>query len=276
MTHNELRKKVVEYISLSKADFRQFLSLEPGDTMEYETFLRDVLQVMAENDYWVGYESIMAISRYLEAAILVTSGGTTNIDPVHTNSFYFGEKRPKKHIHIVWVSFGFYDPAVQVWGDIHINVVGTRVAQRDDNSFTRVIRELSEQDSRADVDDGIMRRHPSHVCECQTSCECRHWVKVDTLPPPSPKQLDMFWNRVFLFLCDKAPVLQKWKTIVRHLNLEATTVEEIDSASKNLSEKAYEALSSWRIGNIAADVTVAKILESLQNAKLVSVAGMVI
>ena len=185
MTHDELRKKVVEYISLSKNDFKQFLAPEPGDTLEYETFVGEELQEMAESGSWVGFETIMALSRHLGAVIVFTSGGTTDKDAVRTDSFYFGEERPEKHIHIVWASMGFYDPAVSV-SDKDVKESDILVGQRHSRSSMQVIRELSEQESRVDVDEGITRRHPSHVCECQMSCECRRWVKKYIFPENTP------------------------------------------------------------------------------------------
>ena len=168
MTHDELRTKVVEYIRLSQNDFRQILSPEPGDTLEYETFVGEELQEMAGSGSWVGFETIMALSRHLGPVIIITSGGTTDNDAVRTDSFYFGEERPQKHIHIVWASVGFYDPAVSV-SDKDVNESDILVAQRDSRSCEQLIRERARRRSHKKE----MRRHPSHVCECQVPYECR-------------------------------------------------------------------------------------------------------
>ena len=238
--------------------------------------------MMKKDGSLVGYETIMALSQHLRAVILVTSGGTTDNDAVRTDSFYFGEERPEKQIHIVWSSDGFYNPVVSVSNnDVRGSAVG--VGQRDSRSCTHVIHEISEQDSWVDVDDGIMKLHASHVCECQTLCECRRWAEeyifphntpTPTRPVTSRLTQPESWHEVFAYLCGEATVLQLWKSIMRDLKLAGATLMEIDKANKSLHETVYEAFESWRNENVAADVTLARLQEALLKSKLIRVAGM--
>ena len=164
MDIGDLRRETAEYTAGNMNDFYKFMSVKPGGTLlDNMPSISEELQMMKKDGYWVGYESIMALSRHLGAVILVTSGGTTDNDAVRTDSFYFGEERPEKRIHIVWVSAGFYDAAVPTTGVAGSQVFGHRSAVEDN---------LLPQNGR----------HPSHKCQCKWACDCKRWVDVYVFP----------------------------------------------------------------------------------------------
>ena len=282
---DDLRSKTVEYIFGNMSDFYKFMSKKKDSTLlDSMPSISEELNMMKAGGYWVGYESIMALTRHLGAVILVTSGGTPDNDAVRTDSFYFGEERPEKQIHIVWVSAGFYDAAVPTTG-----AAGSQV-------FV----------PRRPVEDNLLPhngRHPSHVCQCKWACECKIWQKVYTFPVnpvepssqakaahlisssatslpvkstnPSSSSPELCWdsNKVFSYLRTQAPVLQKWKFIMRWLNLGEDRITAINlDASLPIEEKVTKALLEWRDQN-ANSATIVALQDALRREHLNSVAG---
>ena len=151
----------------------------------------------------------MALSRLLEAKILVTSGGKSKIVTTVTPS-------RTKTIHIVWVFIGFYDAATPMHDNVDNAPCSCRacngLGQRDPNSSEDVIRKFYQLAARDDFDDGTATRPPSHACDCSTT-ECQRWSGEysfaknvpDCLGPTSPVN----WKDVFLFWSQEAPVLRE-------------------------------------------------------------------
>ena len=229
----------------------------------------------------VGFIAVMALSRLLEAKIIVTSGGKSEIDPLSTKVYYYGDTRPDKTIHIVWVSIGFYDAATPMHDNVD-NAPGSFRAcnglrQRDPNSSVEIIRQFYQLAARDDFDDGTAERPPSHACDCSPT-ECQRWSGEYSFPETVPDCLGPTsqpnWKQVFLFLCQQAPVLKDWKTIMRRLNLNDATLEDISCSNNPLREKVYEAFDSWRVSNVAEDVTLARLEKVLREEGMAMVAGM--
>ena len=271
----DLRRTIAEYIAGNINDFNKFMSIEQGGTLlDNMSNIAEELKMMKAGGYWVGYESIMALSRHLGAVILVTSGGTSDNDTVRTDSFYFGENRPEKRIHIVWVSVGFYDAVVPTTGAAGSQVFG----------------------HRRPVEDNLLpqnKRHPIHVCQCKWACDCKNWQEVYTFPenPAEPashvnsspassrstqsantSSQESFWRKVFKYLSKQAPVMQNWKFVMRHLHLCEGTIVRVDDEHKKLNEKVYNALIAWRQES-ETGATMLALQEALREENLNLVAG---
>ncbi|KAI0211583.1 hypothetical protein LSAT2_003554, partial [Lamellibrachia satsuma] len=269
---DDLRRETAEYTAGNINDFYKFMSIKQGGTLlDNMSSISEELQMIKAGGCWVGYESIMALSRHLGAVILVTSGGTSNNDAVRTDSFYFGEERPEKQIHVVWASAGFYDAAVPTTGS-----AGSQVS----NHRSPVEVNLLPEDER----------HPCHVCQCKWSCDCKRWHSVHTFPADhveassqaqapqvnsssassrSMKSLSesSFREKVFNYLSKQAPVLQNWKFIMRHLQLLESTIVQVDDEHKKLKEKVYNALIAWRQQR-ETDVTMLALQDALREENL--------
>ena len=281
MDKNELRQETCQYISNNRFDFTRFVCVVSGDNLEHERVLDDTLKTMSKPNSPVGFIAVMALSRLLEATIVVTSGGTSEVDALVTKVYYYGDTLPDKTIHIVWVSIGFYDAARPMHDNIDNAPCSCRacngLGQRDPNSSEEIIREFYHLAARDDFDDGTGKLPPSHACDCSPT-ECQRWsgeYSFEMTVPQNPEPTSQLnWKEVFLFFCQEEHVLREWKTIMRRLDLNAAILEEISSSNNPLREKIYDAFDSWRVSNVAEDVTVARIEKALREEGLVSVAGM--
>jgi len=282
MDKNKLRQETCQYISNNISDFTPFLSVVSGDNLEHERVINETLKTMSKPNSPVGFVAVMAISRLLEAKILVTSGGKSDVNPPNTKVYYYGDTQPDKKIHIVWVSIGFYDAATPMHDHVDNAPCSCRactgLGQRDPDSSEEVIREFYQLAARDDFDDGTAERPPCHACDCSPA-ECQRWsgeysFAKKTLPDCFRPMSQPNWKEVFLFLCQHAPVLRNWKTIMRRLDLNEATLEEISSNNNPLREKIYDAFDRWRISNDAKDVTVARLEKALREEGIVLVAGM--
>ena len=273
MDGHDLRREITEYIMGKMNDFYTFLLTEQyTPKMDVMASMTEELQMMRGGGTWVGYEVVMALSRHLDVEMVVTSGGTSDNDGVRTHSFYFGEERPEKHIHIVWVSAGFYDAVVPSTG-------GRSVERRP--------VEINL------VKDG---RHPSHRCQCKWTCDCSRWQSLYNFPEdvdsrheeppaecsssahspsPSTNSTEQL-KEAFGYLKRNASVIKTWKFIVRNLDLNEVTITEIDEKpNTNLSTKTYEALMAWREQS-ERDVTIRALQNALRKENLVLAAGMTV
>ena len=258
MDGHDLRREVAEYIMGNMNDFYTFLLTEQYTTkMDAMASMTEELKTMRAGGTWVGYEVVMALSRYLHAVIVVTSGGTSeNDDSIRTHSFYFGEERPEKQIHIVWVSAGFYDAVVPSTGKsaerrpVEINLIKTG-------------------------------RHPSHLCQCEWTCNCTHWRRLYNFPgdvrrqqdEPPPERSSEQLKEAFGYLKRNANVIKTWKFIMRNLGLDEVTITEIDEKpNTNLGTKTYDALLAWREQG-GRDVTIRALQKALQKERLALAAG---
>ena len=267
----DLRSATVDYIAGNMNDFHKFMLAEQGDTMvDSATIMGEEFQMMKYGSSWVGYESIMAISRHLGAVILVTSGGTSDKDNVRTDLFYYGEERPEKRIHIVWVSAGFYDAVVPITGAAGSQVFAPR---------RPVEVNLLQENGRL----------PSHVCQCKWMCDCKRWHGTHTFPEDYVEQSsqaevaqgncrslspDSFWDEVFHYLCKQAPVLSKWKFIMRWLKLGEDRIAEINEKT-SLHDKVDDAFRAWRQESKSA-VTIVALQKALRKENLNLVAGTIV
>ncbi|KAI0211594.1 hypothetical protein LSAT2_003566, partial [Lamellibrachia satsuma] len=284
---DELRQRTVEYIAGNLNDFNQFMSPDPGRAMlDNMRDIADKLQMMKEDGSWVGYETIMALSRNLGAVILVTSGGSTDNDAVRTDSFYFGEERPEKQIHILWASVGFYDavlPGLEPELNIYDNADGQQDSRRtlDDKGYLQLVAKPGRRNSNVCELIGEVgrqpRRYPSHICRCKRSCECKRWQQVYTFPEDVVKNPAescpttspcTAWHEVFMHLCNDAHVLRRWKFIMRWLKLSEASLTEIDHEHKTISEKVYAAFETWRTEQTESEATVLVLQQALRKEKL--------
>ena len=88
MDKNELRQETCQYISNNRFDFTRFVCVVSGDNLEHERVLDDTLKTMSKPNSPVGFIAVMALSRLLEATIVVTSGGTSEVDALVTKVYY--------------------------------------------------------------------------------------------------------------------------------------------------------------------------------------------
>ena len=157
----DLRIAIAGYIAGHMNDFYKFMSDKQHSTLlDNMSDIAEELQMMKEGESWVGYETIMALSRHLGVVVLVTSGGTSANDVIRTDSFYFGVLRATLRIHLVWVSLGFYDAVVPALGSA------------DDKNLAH----------RRPVKTDLLPpkgRRPSHCSDCTWSCD---WRETYTFP----------------------------------------------------------------------------------------------
>jgi len=279
----DLRTATAGYIAGHMNDFHKFMTDRQDSTLlDNMADIAEELQMMKEGESWVGYETIMALSRLLGVVILVTSGGTSANDVIRTDSFYFGEVRPETRIHLAWVSLGFYDAVVAT------------PDSADDKHLAR----------RRPVKTDLLPRRgrrPSHCCDCAWSCDCRRWRETYTFPgetvqpssaqhanvpkeiaqpsspsqvnssPAQPSSVDQKWKQVFKYLIKQSFVLQKWKFILRWLHVGEDKITAIARDNCPLDEKVFNGFESWRQGNKYS--TIEALQDALLEEDLVLVAG---
>ena len=279
----DLRIATAGYIAGHMNDFHKFmLDRQDSTLLDNMSDIAEELQMMKEGESWVGYETIMALSRHLGVVILVTSGGTSANDVIRTDSFYFGEVRPETRIHLVWVSLGFYDAVVAAPGSADATTLARRRPVKTD---------LLPRTGR----------RPSHCCDCTWSCDCKRWRQTYTFPEETvqrsspqhvnfPKEIDQTpsssqvnsssaqpsstdqkWKVVFKYLIKQSFVLQKWKFILRWLNVGEDKITAIARDNCPLDEKVFNGFESWRQGNKSS--TIEALQEALLEEGLVLVAG---
>ena len=232
----------------------------------------------------------MALSRYLEAVIVVTSGGCPGNDAIRTDSFYYGEERPEKEIHITWVSTGFYH-AVLSGSDAHPKLssqydnVDGWINSNNDSGYFQKCRQESQRYCGSYESIGQMYRHPCHICQCKCMCDCKRWSKMYTFPddvaeastessPPQGKSADVDWDEVFMQLSKDAHVLRRWKFVMRWLKLNEASFAEIEHGHlEGISDKVFHAFDLWRNEQTGPGATIAAIQGALRKERLNLAAG---
>ena len=105
----ETSRELINNVSLYKS-----LVLPPKKSISSaDTAVFQDLRDQGTSGHWIAYESVLAVSKLLSAAILVTSGGLTDHHEVVTDRVYFGEDVPRRSVHVCWVSAGYYDAVVR-------------------------------------------------------------------------------------------------------------------------------------------------------------------
>ena len=294
---DELRRATVEYIAGNLNDFNQFMSPDPSRSMLDS--MRDIaeqLDTMKRNGTWIGYETVMALSRYLKAVIVITSGGAPGNDAVRTDSFYYGEEWPEKEIHITWVSAGFYHAVLPVsdaepklgtdaepkLSSDYDNVYDKINCNNDSGYFQKCIQD-SQRSCGGYESIGQMYRQPCHICQCKRMCDCKRWSKMYTFPvdvaktstessPPKAKSADFDWSEVFMHLSKDAHVLRRWKFVMRWLKLSEASFVEIEDKREGISDKVHRAFDLWR-NEQGSGATIAALQGALRKERLNLAAG---